>query len=106
VRNEVNRLNVIDSDIAKVTIGTPVDVTATPPTQDALDRQAFGILVSDWLAKKKDASAAQIASLAQSTFDTIRGDDPATNETFRIGSASDGDEGKIKRVVGITIVTA
>ncbi len=69
VRSEVNRLNSIDSDIAKVTIGVPVDVSITPPDQDALDRQAFAVLVADWVAKKKAVDGGLSKTLTQMDVD-------------------------------------
>lgn len=63
-------------------------------------------VASDWLIRKKDQSAVAIRELAESTFNTIRGDDPTATESFRVGAASDTDTGKIKRVVSLTVTTA
>ncbi len=69
VRSEINRLNVIDGDISKVTIGVPVDVSVTPPSQDLIDRQAFAALVSDWLAKKKAVDGGLSKTVTQMDVD-------------------------------------
>ncbi len=89
--------------VGSLRTGATLDTTKVVELDD--DMVALAV-AADWLVKKNDKAAPQIASLAQSTFDTIRGDDPTATESFRIGSASDTDVGRVKRVVGMTVITA